>query len=405
MTALRRSTDPRILSFPRRSGEPAKTDQDDEGAHRTPNPVRAFAPSVHQPPPEQRTLFDADPELLAYAQQTQADYAERVVPAHLRERYRSSATLRQFYAEWMEQPRREQMKLGKLAKGTVDKDRQALHRWERITRPAEWPAGKVWPGLPIGYISGAYLTDFLFPRLTAELAPATARSTWQHIRTMLNYAVRVKALDSAPKPTQTIDVPDDLTVIYEGEQITAAYRALATHPSLQVALVLACNAGPRAVDLFTLRHRDLKLDQERPLLTFTSRKTGKLQGIPLAEITVRQLRRIIDGPLTTPDSPVFRGLSSLEAQDPERTHAARRRNKLTKRLLAAAGFDVEDDYAKPWQVARATCNERLESHREGTGQFVLGHSLTLNSKNYRQPGQLICETVNALPQPPCFFEF
>jgi hypothetical protein len=99
--------------------------------------------------------------------------------------------------------------------------------------------------------------------------------------------------------------------------------------------------------------------------------------------------------------PLFPGRSNPLSHDPERSRPARRRNALVKQLLAGVGLDFE----KPWQACRATCNERLESCRQGSGQFVLGHCLTLNSRSYRQPDQLIYEAVNTVPQPACFQDF
>jgi hypothetical protein len=53
-------------------------------------------------------------------------------------------------------------------------------------------------------------------------------------------------------------------------------------------------------------------------------------------------------------------------------------------------------------VGRLTCNERLEGHQPGSGQFVLGHANTLNSVSYREPSGLIYEAVTTLPQPDAF---
>jgi len=166
-----------------------------------------------------------------------------------------------------------------------------------------------------------------------------------------------------------------------------------------VAFVTAVNVGPRAVDLFTLRWEDFSFFAERPVVEFTARKTGKRQVVPLAEVTLRQLDRWkrASGVLL-PVGLVWPELTDAAARDPERSRAARDRNARFKRILATLGIAHE----RPWQVCRLTCNERLERHRPGAGQFVLGHASTLNSVSYRDPSGLIYEAVSTLPQPECF---
>ena len=73
---------------------------------------------------------------------------------------------------------------------------------------------------------------------------------------------------------------------------------------------------------------------------------------------------------------------------------------LVQQLLTDAG--ITSQFSKPWQAARATCNERLEAVQEGVGQFVLGHSLGLNAKSYRQPSAIIRDAILRVPQPLSF---
>jgi len=234
-------------------------------------------------------------------------------------------------------------------------------------------------------------------RLTQATCAATAKSTWSHLRTVFKAAVRLRAIVDAPVPEQ--ETVDAKATIYKPSQIEAAYRALAPHPDLQVAFVLSLNAGLRPVDLFALSWNNVELDTERPLLDFTSQKTSKQQGVPLAPVTVAHLMRLPSSRRRI--GKLFPGRQGEHAKDRERSRPARTRSALVKKLLAA----VRIRYSKPFQAGRATCNERLEAHRQGSGQFVLGHALTLNSRSYRQPDQMIFEAITTVPQPECFHEF
>lgn len=349
----------------------------------------------HKPAPNQESLWPTtvDPDVLAVAEAVQQTYRDPVVPEANRTWIRKSLGLRQFYHDWMLPERRQRVERRQLAKGTLDKDRQALSRWERFSQPADWPSSKPWPGIPLGAITGLYVGEVL-QRMRSQLGEATTKSTWSHLRTMLNHAVKVRALDFAPAP-ERVRCDAKRVQIYRPEQIEIAYRALSAWPDLQVAFVLAINAGPRSVDLFLLKREQLDLASARPTLSFRAQKTGKEQTVPLAAVTVQQLRRLL---VLNSDPYLFPGRSSPAAADPEKSKPSRRRRAIIRTALAAAGLT----FAKPFQAARATCNTRLNTVREGSGLFVLGHGLTLNAKSYMEPTELIFEAVNAVPQPVCF---
>lgn len=336
------------------------------------------------------------PEVLAVAEMTARDFGDLVIPPTQREWIRGNLSLRQFYEAWLLPEQQRRHAAGKLSRASLDKTRQALNRWERFTRPAGWPAGRPWPGLPLGAITCRYAT-WATEQIRRKLGASTTRSTWGHLRTILTYAVRVKAIDAAPRPEPITDTKG-VTVLYSDEQLPVIYRALAGTPDLQVAFVVAVNAGLRPVDLFLLDWSGVTLGN-RPQLDFVSRKTGKAQCVPLSPVTAGQLQRLRGNGKTT--GPVFPGRSRPDAADPERSRPARERRAQFKAALQAVGLHV----AKPFQAARATCNERLERTREGVGQFVLGHALTLNAKSYREPSALIRDVVCQVPQPDCFQEF
>jgi integrase len=335
------------------------------------------------------------------------------IPEGERTAFSESHTVRGFYEHdkyGLEAQRRSRVSAGTLAAGTIAKDRQAINRWELYSpRPANWPDGQAWEGRPLAWITDQHVTDFV-AAMGKELSAQSAKSTWAHLRTILLHAVRVKALERAPEPTWGKgDGQRAAKQLYDDRQLVAIYTALASQLDLQVAFVVSVNVGQRTVDLFRLRWENFSLQRDRPVVEFTARKTGKRQVIPLGPVTVQQLERWRKATGTLGTSPlvgpggfcgglVWPGLTDPNAADPERSRPARDRNARFKIVLAGLGIEHE----KPWQVGRLTCNERLERHRPGSGQFVLGHTATLNSTSYREPSGLIYEAVTTLPQPDCF---
>jgi integrase len=324
------------------------------------------------------------------------------IPESERQRYAESTTLRRLYEDpqyGMEAARLQRVSDGTLARNTRAKDVQALNRWERYSpRPGNWPGNVPWEGRPLAWITDQHCTDTV-AAMRRELSSETCRSTWRHLRGILNHAVRVRALESTPEPEWSRAEDRQAKELYTDGQLAAIYESLAAQADLQVAFVVSVNAGLRSVDLFSLRWSNVLLRRERPALEFTSRKTGRRQLVPLGPVTVAQLDRWrrATGVLLD-DCMVWPKLTDPDAADPERSRAARRRNARLKAALATLGIE----HAKPWQVGRLTCNERLERHRPGSGQFVLGHAATLNSVSYREPSGLIYEAVSTLPQPDCF---
>jgi integrase len=112
-----------------------------------------------------------------------------------------------------------------------------------------------------------------------------------HLRTIFNRAVEVHAIAKAPEPTWAKDDDRAAKQLYTLTQLGEIYTALNGHVDLQVAFVVSVNVGPRTVDLFCLRWEDFALDAERPCVEYVARKTGKRHVVPLAAVTVQQLRR------------------------------------------------------------------------------------------------------------------
>lgn len=335
------------------------------------------------------------------------------IPEVEREAFAGRCTLRGLYEDpvyGLRDLRRQRVRDGTLAANTLGKDGQALNRWEKYSpRPGDWPEGRVWEGRPLAWITDQHCTDTV-TAMRKDLSGDTVRSTWNHLRVLLNRAVEVRALEKAPEPTWGKSVGKRAAKeLYDDVQLAAIYGALAGEIDLQIAFVVSVNAGLRSVDLFLLRWENFSLQRDRPVVEFTARKTGKRQTVPLGPVTVKQLERWRKVSGTLGNSPlagasgftgglVWPGLTDQAAGDPERSRQARGRNARMKAVLAGLGIEHEH----PWQVGRLTCNERLERWRPGSGQFVLGHVATLNSTSYREPSGLIYEAVTTLPQPAAF---
>jgi hypothetical protein len=335
------------------------------------------------------------------------------IPESERQGFAERCTLRRLYEDpvyGLRDLRRQRVRDGTLAANTLGKDGQALNRWEKYSpRPGDWPEEQAWEGRPLAWITDQHCSDAV-AAMRRDLSGDTVRSTWNHLRVLLNRAVEVKAIERAPEPTWGKSAGTRAAKeLYDDQQLTTIYGALAGEIDLQVAFVVSVNAGLRSVDLFLLRWENFSLQRDRPVVEFTARKTGKRQVIPLGPVTVEQLERWRKVSGTLGASPlagaagfcgglVWPGLTDPGAVDPERSRAARRRNARMKEVLLGLGIELE----KPWQVGRLTCNERLERWRPGSGQFVLGHVATLNSTNYREPSGLIYEAVTTLPQPAVF---
>lgn len=391
------------LAFPVDSGGPALKLWSPSGGHQdSGQDTRIIDPGVTP------SLF----EQLAAEHQS----GPKRIPDSELPRVRFDQTLPEFYAEWMAPWRDEQRIAKEVKSGTLSKERQALNRWtkwELENRPPSWPDGKPWKGCPIGYIAGGYLDRF-YSALPKLYAKDTVESTRNHIRTVLNFARIVGALGEVPqaKPLDLEDpddVEDELATVWTDDEINRLYLALAPHPELQSAFVLSCSAGPRSVDLFTLRwEKNLRLEESPPRLRFRARKSGKKHGIPLADFTVAHLQRLQRQHLFDPAGAIFPTLGSIQCQDPEKSHAARRRNTLMKRCMRSAGVP---DHARPWQVCRATCCTRLNNVRPGAGSWVIGQSADtsragtkLAADHYDNPTEAVIDAILRAPVPEAFAE-
>ena len=395
-------TEQRALEFPRLLKPAVKA-------------VSLVAPAVSDCGSQQSLFTERAPDeidLLAFSQSVVQREQKRVVPEGLRPRYRR-LSLRQFYEDPEFGLRRSRVKAvtqRSKAQSTLQKDIAALSVWERFCgRPESVAFDQRFAGCAIGFVTNAYASEFL-TRAIQVRSYAYIQGLWGHLRWMFNEAVRLEIIARPPQPAWPRRVTtgtEDLTTIYQTdgsgilETLTLIHKRLSIAPDLQDAFRFANATGMRPIDWSMLRWEQLRLS-DRPIVAFNARKTGKAQSVPLAPSTVGMLKRRRSKLLVWhPDTLVFPGLTNPNAHDPEKSAPARRRTALLKWILRAVGLSAIT-FERPWQVCRATCNERLERHQGGAGQFVLGHANTLNSRSYREPSGMVFDAVCSLPQPECW---
>lgn len=334
-------------------------------------------------------ILDPRQEAQQWEQQEAARYRPKLVPPDERAAYAQGTSLRQFYEDccggrWNSLGRKSRKR------GTYAKDRQALNRWEKYTQPENWRGGDwVGPSLHFLDLVDDVWLDTIWKRMEQEMAPATVDATRGHLLTIMRHAVKVRAITRHPAGERERATPK--TRIYTPDEVQAVLEAFRAEPLLHAAFWLALHIGPRSEDLFLFKWTSVVEDARgRRMLDYEAIKTRKLQAVPLADCVWEELEL-----LERSEPYLFPELSNPTARDPEKSAEARMRNKLAKRLMKRAGIDVPD---KPWQVARATCNERYESHRPGVGQFILGHALKgVNATSYRSPTACVWEAVRTLP--------
>lgn len=387
---------------------------------------KLFDPAVPEAAPEQANTRITNPavgqlDLLSYFERVRDEHQDRVKPLAWDEgeSFARVHTLPQFYEHLMKPSRDELLQTGKLKRGTLEKELQALRyfgEWDLRESPADWPADVAWPGLPLLYLTGPYLERWLAHlQRDRGLAVGSILPLWYQLRTVLNFAVKLQVLRKAPQPDlgraikgdEDVDEIDDLVpTTFTAAELEAVYRALDGEVEMQVAWVVGSNVGPRTVDLFGLEwDTNVRLDADFPHVFYRAVKTGKRHWVPLAEVTLKQLNRLRRRFLI-PQGLIFPNLTSARNKDPESSVRARARNARLKAVLRDLGLPADDkksDYFRPWQVLRSTCSSRLNNHRSGAGRLVThGKDADVNSQHYWDHRDLIVEACNTLPQPAAF---
>lgn len=312
-----------------------------------------------------------DPAVTAEAARLTQQFASPTISEDQRVWLRANLSLKGFYLDWMLPDRQRRFELGQLKAATLEKDMQALNRWEAITRPSDWPVDREWPGVPIGFTSGPIVSHFFERMRAAGYADGTIVSTKTHLTTILHCAERLRLVEPIVLEPLVVERTDNRFLT--DDEAARAFQMLASRPDLQVAFVLSLATGARPIDLFCFRCCDLRLDKN-PIIRFNAEKTGMHLSLPLAPHVVSHLKRLpLDGTY------LFPGLGSPEAKKPESSTVSRRRKTVLKSLLMAAGvFDVIDgqqvEINCPHQVCRSTASLWIERVKRGMSSTLLGHA-------------------------------
>ncbi len=341
--------------------------------HRIDNPVRRQTRKKPDAPGQQHLwdLAPLDPDVAAAAATLSEQFSARKITPEMRVWLRSNLTVRGLYVDWMLKEREAQFRAGKLSAGTLSKDRQTLNRWELYSRPPGWPAEKPWPGVNVGAISNGLIENFFARMRESGLADTTIKGTRCHFATMIHAGQRLGLIDLQKIPS--VNVGRIEPRIYSDAEACAAYKALSQLPDMQTAFVLSLAAGPRSVDLFGIRWKDIRFS-DVPRLKFTAKKTGFLHVIPLAPVTVRHLDR-----LPRESEFVFPRISNNLCKDPEKSEPARQRTDRFRTILFNLGIcDCDENglpvgIEKPWQVGRKTAGTWIERVERGMSSVLLGH--------------------------------
>ncbi len=367
--------------------------------HRITNPVAANSPDFWE----------------SWNDQQRAKYQPKNVPAELRPQYIRQTSVPQFYSDCQPGARWEPMGRKGRSAATIEKDGQALRRWVEGTRPDDWPSNIAWPGPSLEMIEGGnrdLMNDWVaclemtLTKRGQPLSAGTIGSTWTHLRTILNHAIKVQAITRFPSPSE-LPEDDETPRFYTDQEIEAIWALLTEAPLLKVALVVSFNTGPRAEDLFCLPFDCIWRDtRDRPHLRFEARKTGKKHLCPLAACVVKAIefaQRQASSQTLFNDCPpawLFPGLTNPEVEEPEDSPTAKRRAKKTRVVWDAAGLE---DVDKPWQVGRSTCSTRLAAIDREAGKFMIGTgSKDVFTKSYAPPHDSVWRAALAVQQPACF---
>lgn len=336
------------------------------------------------------------------AAKLEAQNAHRIsTPVRISEDPRSEMTLRALYESELKAERTRRVDVGRNKSGTADKDLSALSFWERTTSNPT-----------LASIDAGTLQTFITNALRTGRR-STARGYVGHLRWMLNEAKRRGIIESVaafefPKVSRrTVNEEHRETLIYEldGDLLGTLDKINAGIESTELRLAFVCGAsfGPRTEDLLTLKWCDFDLIGERPVVRFVAEKTGTFHVVPLAGWLVALLQAS-----QLDETHVFPTLISHKSKDPRKSHASRRTVAALRDAAAAAGFKFGERKAaeqKPFQVLRATCNERFERHHRRAGEWILGHAMNgVNRKSYQNPGSDIYKAVQTLPQPQSFLK-
>lgn len=407
------------------------------------DPANLDAPGITPGAPNSRD------ELLA---SLAADPAEVVLLPPAQATAAAELTLPDYHARHFRPWRQARLQAGTVKRSslvTEDGHVRAYAAWDSdpVRQPSGWPAATRWTGMPLKHLSAKWFRQFLHDQVESGIwAPASARSCWTSLRSVLNHArqlgvvARVPSLPKLKETLRDVSADDDeadvlpysdaelgrLYAAFDGivaaavrdgtirtrspSKVQAAAKAITRE--LKTALVLGANCGPRPADLFLLEfERHVKPDGNPPALLFRAAKTGKLHHVPLADATIAHLARLRKAHVQFQkiDTFLFPHLTNPRAVDPMRSSPYRRTVQLLRRAITAIGLD-EAAYQKPWHSVRKSCTTRFNAHGIAHGLGSVGKLIThgkdadVASQSYDNPLPTILKAVESIDWPAEFCE-
>lgn len=205
----------------------------------------------------------------------------------------SSATVRQYFelsllAELQTE----------LRPATLKEIRTALNHWERATSNP-----------PIRQITSEHARQVRDSLLAAGLAPATVKKVWAHLTTIFRAAQYDELIPAVPQagrfrksilPRALRQERTQQRRPVSQEELTRLFAACesATYPRRpnrvfvwRALLYLLWMYGPRTQDVLALTAANLSFGTR--LMTFRALKTSKLQGLPLTDLGISILARLV----------------------------------------------------------------------------------------------------------------
>lgn len=320
-------------------------------------------------------------------------------------------TLREYYQQpgGPSDERKRRIAAGRNKTGTAEKDLSAIACWEQHSgNPA------------VEEITTLTAGKFIATALQ-HCRRATVKGYVGHLRWLLNQAKR-QGLNTQhvdwefPKVSRRTEQHEThrATLTYEvNGDILQTLSDIYSHlqgEEIRTAFVIGATFGPRTEDLLTLNWSQVDTSGERPVMRYIAEKTGSFHVCPLPDWLCKRLDAYRKrSQLLWPDSgQLFPTLIGHKTQEPKKSRQARRTVAALRAAAIAAGVDFGDRSKaeqRPFQVLRATCNERYERHARRAGEWLLGHGMSsVNRQSYQNPGQEIYDAVNTLPTPEVFKE-
>ena len=287
-----------------------------------------------------------------------------------------------------------------LAPRSLNEDRVALNRWEEATGNPDIRE--------VDKTTLETLRDHLDGR---GCSPATINKYWRELVGIFRDAKEEGIIPKVPSisrrqksglvTAKTVKIQRPTITMEEANRLYdackfATYPHGGEHPAPRLwraALVLFYTYGARTLDILqTLEWKNI-LWSDR-LIKFQAMKTSKVQGLPMTEAVIDQLRRIRGRSYRC-----FPGFKTTGHQDNE-TGKWKRGFYTTLRteIVPRAGVDIT------FKHFRQSVVTRYNGIEPGLGSWIAGHFVPgVSAQNYDLPTERIRKAIEAAPVPKSFY--